>query len=88
MPAGDTFQVYPGPGGVPEESIRMMVTDEALYDLRAFRMLESLRGRDFVMSLIEDGLAQPITFDRYPTDDSYLLRLREKVNREIVKALA
>lgn len=88
VPAGDTFQVYPGPGGVPEESIRMMVTDEALFDLRAFRLLESLRGRDFVMGLIENGLSEPITFDRYPTDDSYLLRLREKVNREIVKALA
>ena len=88
VPAGDTFQVYPGPGGVPEESIRMMVTDEALFDLRAFRLLESLRGRDFVMGLIENGLSEPITFDRYPTDNSYLLRLREKVNREIVKALA
>ena len=40
------------------------------------------------MGLIEDGLTEPITFDRYPTDDGYLLHLREKVNREIVKALA
>lgn len=88
VPAGDAYQVYPGPGGVPEESIRMMVTDEAMNDLRAFQLLERLRGRDFVMGLIEDGLAQPITFDRYPTEDGYLLRLREKVNREIVKALA
>ena len=87
-PAGDCFQVYPGKGGVPEESIRMMVTDEAMNDLRAFQLLESLRGRDFVLALIEEGLEQPISFDRYPTGDAYLLRLRERVNREIVRATA
>ena len=87
-PAGDCFQVYPGRGGVPEESIRMMVTDEAMNDLRAFRLLESLRGREFVLRLIEDGLSAPITFDRYPTDDAWLLRLRERVNREIAAATA
>ena len=85
-PAGDCFQVYPGRGGVPEESIRMMVTDEALNDLNALRLLEQLRGRDYVLSLIDEGLAEPITFDRYPTDDAWLLRLRERVNREIVRA--
>ncbi len=86
-PVGDCYQVYPGPGGVPEESIRMMVTDEAMHDLRAFNMLESLRGRDFVMNLIEGSLSEPLTFDRYPTDDAYILNLREKVNREIMAAL-
>ena len=86
-PSGDCFQVYPGPDGVPEESIRMMVTDEAMNDLRAFELLESLRGRDFVLALIEDGLERPIAFDHYPTGDAYLLRLRERVNREIMSAL-
>ena len=87
-PSGDCFQVYPGRGGVPEESIRMMVTDEAMNDLRALRLLETLRGRDFVLELIEDGLAEPLTFAKYPTDDAWLLRLRERVNREIARAVA
>ena len=87
-PAGDCFQVYPGRGGVPEESIRMMVTDEALNDLRALRLLESLRGRDFTLALIEEGLSAPLAFDRYPTDAAWLLRLRERVNREIARAVA
>ena len=85
-PAGDCFQVYPGKDGRPEESIRMMVTAEAMNDLRALQLLERLRGREFVLALIEDGLTTPLTFDRYPTDAAWLLRLRERVNREIAAA--
>ena len=85
-PAGDAFQVYPGPDGAPVESLRMMVTAQALYDLRAFRLLESLRGRDFVMALIEGDVGE-ITFTDYPRDAAYLPALREKVNAEIARAL-
>ncbi len=87
-PAGDCFQVYPGADGQPEDSIRLMVTSEALYDMRAFDLLERLAGREFVMALIEEGLSEAITFKRYPTGAEYLLRLRERVNREIMKRLA
>lgn len=86
-PAGDAFQVYPAKDGTPVESLRMMVTAQALYDLRAFRLLESLRGRDFVMNLIEGEVGE-ITFTDYPRDAAYLPALREKVNSEIAQALA
>ncbi len=84
VPSGDAFQVYPGRGGQPEESIRLMVKAQALYDLRAFRLLESLTDKAFVLRLIEDGLSEPVTFSRYPKSDVYLLRLRNRVNREIM----
>ncbi len=87
VPAGDPFQVYPGADGVPEESLRMLVTQQALYDLRALQWLERLTDRGFVMGLVEEGLSEPIRFDRYPHDDGYLLRLRARVNEEIVKRL-
>ena len=86
VPAGDPFQVYPGEEG-PEDSIRLMVTQEAMDDLRAFQLLEALRGRAYVMRLIEEGLDAPITFERYPRDERYLLGLRERVNQAIVEAL-
>ena len=86
VPAGDPFQVYPGKDGIPEESIRLMVTDEALRDLRALTWLENLRGRAFTEHLIHEGLTEPITFTRYPLDDAYYLALREKVNRAIMAA--
>ncbi len=84
VPAGDAFQVYPGREGKPEDSIRSMVTAQALYDLRAFRMLESLTSKEYVLNLIEGELAEPITFDQYPKTDAYLLNLRNRVNREIM----
>jgi hypothetical protein len=85
-PAGDAFQVYPGKDGRPLESLRMMVTAEAMDDLRAFRLLESLKGKDYVMAILEDGI-EPITFDRYPRSADYILETREKVNRAIEEAI-
>lgn len=81
-PSGDPFIVYPGPGGVPEESIRLMVTAEALQDLRALTWLEQLRGREFVEQLI----GADITFDRYPKGADFVLSLRRRVNEAIVAA--
>ncbi|MDO4265509.1 MAG: DUF4091 domain-containing protein [Eubacteriales bacterium] len=83
FPSGDAFLVYPGADGHPEESLRMMVHYEALTDLRALNMLESLTSREHVMELIEGGLGEPLTFKRYPKSDAYLINLRNQVNREI-----
>lgn len=83
--SGDPFLVYPGSDGYPEESIRMMVHYEALTDLRAFRLLESLAGKEHVLELIEGELAEPLTFKRYPKSDMYLITLRNRVNREIAR---
>ena len=85
FPSGDPFLVYPGKDGNPEESIRMMVHYEAMTDLRALKLLESLTGREHVMELIEGELAEPLTFKRYPKSDMYLITLRNRVNREIAE---
>ena len=87
-PAGDAFQVYPGRGGEPEESIRIMVTAQALYDLRALELLESLTSRQHVLELIDGELSEPVTFSRYRRSAQWLLNLRARVNREIAQHLA
>lgn len=87
FPAGDPFLVYPGADGHPEESIRMMVHYEALTDLRAMKMLESLTSKEYVMELIEGDLGEPITFKRYPKSDMYLITLRNRINKEIEKRI-
>ena len=80
FPAGDPYLVYPGRDGMPEESIRLMTTCEALFDLRALRLLEALRGRAFVDALLHEGLAYRITFTQYPRGEAWLLDMRRRVN--------
>lgn len=87
FPAGDAFLVYPGPGGEPEESIRMMVMEEALNDLRACRLLESLIGREAVLALLGEGVDAPLTFERYPRDAAWLLGRRAAIDAAIAAAV-
>jgi hypothetical protein len=87
FPSGDPFMVYPNEDGSAGESIRIMVFHEALQDLRALELLESLAGREFTLGLVEEGADGPIAFDAYPKSDEYILELREKVNREIEKRI-
>lgn len=84
--AGDAYQVYPGRGGKPVASLRLMLIHQAMQDLRAMQLLEKLAGRETVLKLIDEGV-EPITFSSYPHDDSYILNLREKINAEIEKRL-
>lgn len=83
FPSGDAFMAYPGPDGTPWKSIRLLVFAEALNDLRAFRLLESLTSREYVLELMEGGLSKEITFFEYPHEADYLLDLRARVNQEI-----
>lgn len=87
-PAGDAFQVYPGEGGQPEESLRMMLFLQAMQDLRALRYLERLTSREEVVQLIHEGLPAPITMKDYPRTEGYLLKLRERVNQRIEEVAA
>lgn len=81
FPAGDPFLVYPGKDGVPEESIRLMVFQEALNDYCALCLLEAQIGREPVMELIRREAGMELSFTRYPRNGEFILRLREKVNR-------
>ena len=83
FPSGDPFLVYPGEDGKPEGSMRQMLMDEAMTDYCAFKALEKLVGRDKVMEYIDE---EKVTFDEYPQDEDYLIRLRGKVNQAIKDA--
>lgn len=84
FPSGDAYLVYPGPGGEPLSSIRAEVQQDALYDLRALRQLESLAGRAFVEAMIyELAGTDHMTFKDYPVQANFLLALRERVAAEI-----
>ncbi|MBR2461486.1 MAG: DUF4091 domain-containing protein [Clostridia bacterium] len=83
FPAGDSFVVYPGKGGKPEESIRFIAFYHAQTDLRALRALAEKTSYEHVMSLVEEELPEPVTFKEYPRSDYYYIRLRNRVNKEL-----
>lgn len=85
FPSGDAFLVYPGKGSKPEPSLRLKLLDQAMSDLRALRLLEKLTSRQYVLDLLEEGLAKPLTFSEYPHDAAWLLSLRRKINDELRK---
>ena len=83
FPAGDPFVVYPGKGGKPEESIRLLAFYNAQTDLRALQALAEKTSYEHVMELIESELSFSITFSEYPASDYYYINLRNRVNKEL-----
>ena len=83
VPAGDPFQVYPGKDGEPLDSIRAMVFDHALADLRACELLAEKRGRAYVNALLDDAFGGLLRFDTV-ADAETLLALRARINQEIM----
>ncbi len=80
VPAGDTFSVYPGQGGVALESMRIRQFYDGLQDMRALQLCEQIHGRQFTLHLIQEGVCGELTFENYPMDEEYILKLREKIN--------
>jgi len=85
-PAGDAFSVYPGAGGEALPSLRLKLFHDALQDLSALRLCETLYNREFVLNLMEQGHF-PITFSEYPRNIRYLPELRERINAAIAAKL-
>lgn len=85
FPSGDAFVVYPGKNGEPLNSLRHKVFYDGFQDLRALRLLEKLTSREEVLKLIEQDLDIPLSFNCYPTNQKWLLDLREKINEAIRK---
>ena len=83
FPSGDPFLVYPGEEGQPEESIRLMLMDEAFSDLRAMQLLEQLAGRQAVLSCLEEETHGELTMRQYPHSAEYIQKVRENVNTAI-----
>ncbi|MCL2508238.1 MAG: DUF4091 domain-containing protein [Oscillospiraceae bacterium] len=83
FPSGDAYVVYPGDGGQPLVSLRLKVFYDAIQDMRALQLLESLIGREKTVSLLESDTGGAITFSEYPRDDQWHLAKREEINAAI-----
>ena len=83
VPAGDTFSVYPAPHGKVYESLRILVFHEALQDMRAMKLCESLYSKEEVVAAIEETFGQTLAFDTCAKSEATMLAIREKVNAMI-----
>ena len=80
--AGTTYSVYPGRDKKPLQSIHQKIFTDGLVDMRALQLLESLKGREFCMNLIEKHMGTPNFFNTPETPEK-LLEFREAVNTAI-----
>ena len=80
VPAGDPFSVYPGRDGQALESLRILVFAEALCDMRAMKLCESLYSKAEVVCAIEKELGDTLTFDRCALSADEMHRVRESIN--------
>ena len=87
VPAGDTFMVYPDSDGTPLESIRLMVLEEAMQDVRAMQLCEHYYSHEEVVAAMEAVLGEPITFKRCAHSEEEMLKVREVINEMIRKAV-
>lgn len=80
---GDAYGVYPGPYGMPLESLHMRAFTQALTDLRAMEAAEALCGREAVLAAIDEDT--PVTFEEYPRHTHASLDIRRRINRLILE---
>ena len=83
FPSGDAFSVYPGDGGEPLESMRLLTFHEAIEDLSAFRLCEELYSREEVIAVLEDEIGGEIKPSTYLNTPERMHALRERINRMI-----
>ena len=80
-PGGDCFSVYPGENG-PLKSMRIVVFNEALQDLRALKLLESYIGKDKTVEMIEK-ITGEITFENCARNASTVMMVRNCIMNEL-----
>lgn len=79
FPSGDGYSVYPAQDGRALESMRIVQFHEAIQDIRAMELCESLVGHDKVVETMEKIWGE-IKFSRCPTESAVMLAIRESVN--------
>ena len=84
---GCTYLVYFDRDGSPMSSLREKQMRDAMNDYRALMLLDSLVGKERVLSICEGVLGAPIDIYTLPADGAQMIELRNTVNLEIRKAL-
>lgn len=87
VPAGDTFSVYPAHDGTALESLRLVVFNDGISDMRAMKKCEELYGKEKTVEMIEKAYGKAVTFGDCPRSADEMLRVREAINEAIAAKL-
>ena len=85
FPAGDGFLVYPGKGGIPEDSIRYEVFFEGLQDQRSLQLLETKMGRKETEKFLIRLCGGTLKMAEYPQGEEKILAIRNEINKKLKK---
>lgn len=80
--AGTTYSVYPGRDKKPLQSIHQKIFTDALTDLRALELLESMTDRQTCLGLIQSHFGQ-LSFFNAPQDPQTYMAFRKAINDKI-----
>lgn len=85
--AGDGISVWPAQDGGTYESLRACVFNDAISDMRALQLCESIYGREKTLAALEEGLPRPLKFADWPKSEEYILKTREKIDKMVEAGL-
>ncbi len=85
--AGDGFSVWPAQDGTAYESLRLCVFNDAISDMRALQLCESIYGREKTLEALEKGLDRPLKFADFPASDDYILEARRRIDALVERGL-
>ena len=85
--SGDGFSVWPAQDGTAYESVRTSVFADAISDMRALRLCESIYGREQTVKFLEEDIDRPLKFADYPRCEEYILETRKKIDMLVEKGL-
>ena len=84
---GDGFSVWPAQDGTAYESLRLSVFSDAIDDMRALQLCESIYGREQTVKFLEEDIDRPLKFADYPRCEEYILETRKKIDMLVEKGL-
>ena len=79
--------VYPGPKGMPIESIRLLALKQGLDDIRIMKLCESYYGKEKVVEEIEK-IFENVTFRRCIDDVATMQKIRDRMDDMISEAIS
>ncbi len=83
FPSGDSFVVYPYTDGAIM-STRGEIFYDALQDMRALELAESLVGKEKIVNILNENFGE-IKFRSYPRETAKMLAIRELINEIIAQ---